>query len=136
MTPVQISTAYAFSMLGTPYIWGGQNRDGCDCSGFVQMVLGASGNDPVGDQTAQGLYNRFKEQKILNPQEGCLVFYGKDTAHIHHVGYCISTKRMIEAGGGDSSCKTVAIARAKQAEVKISLITRRSDVVGYVNPFI
>lgn len=35
----------AMTYLGTPYVWGGDDRDGVDCSGLVQQVFGAFGVD-------------------------------------------------------------------------------------------
>ena len=136
MTDVQISTAFAFRMLGIPYIWAGQSLDGVDCSGCLQLVLAASGHDPRNDQSAQALFDAFKSKCVTTPCEGAVVFYGKDTKHIVHVCYCISNARMIGACGGDSTCTTVAIARAKNAEVKIGLINYRTDIVAYVYPFV
>ena len=27
------------AMLGTPYVWGGENNDGIDCSAFTQRIF-------------------------------------------------------------------------------------------------
>lgn len=35
--------AEAESWIGTPYVWGGNSKDGCDCSGFVKGVFAAFG---------------------------------------------------------------------------------------------
>lgn len=35
--------AIAYSYLGVPYVWGGESREGLDCSGFVQKVFGKLG---------------------------------------------------------------------------------------------
>ena len=136
MNSVNISTAFAFRLLGAPYIWGGQSMDGCDCSGFVQLVLGASNRDPDGDQTAQSLHDIFVQKSVSTPCEGALAFFGKSIKCITHVGYCISDDQMIEAGGGDRTCITAEIAKKKNACVRISYIARRKDIVGFVYPFI
>ena len=43
MTLVQIATARAFSLLDTPYIWGGdltaRTFFGLDCSGLIQLIF-------------------------------------------------------------------------------------------------
>src|SRR5687768_8790820 len=35
--------AYARSLLGAPYLWGGMTEDGIDCSGLVHMSFRAAG---------------------------------------------------------------------------------------------
>lgn len=139
MTNVQIATATAFHYLGRPYIWGGDGTEkyfgGLDCSGFVQKVLEPVGFDPVGDQTAQALFNAYKLKKTDARIEGCILFFGKSTSDIHHVAYCLSPAYMIESGGGNSKCTTIAIAESMGACVKTSKISRRNDLVAVVNPF-
>ena len=139
MTNIQIATAEAFHYRGRPYIWMGDGSakywGGVDCSGFVQLVLDVVGLDPKGDQTAQALFNAYKVKKTDARLEGCLLFFGKSTSDIHHVAYCLSPAYMIEAGGGNSKCTTVAIANEMNACVKVSKISRRSDLVAVVNPF-
>lgn len=139
MTNIQIATAEAFHYRGRPYIWMGDGSakywGGVDCSGYIQLVLGVVGLDPKGDQTAQALYNAYKSKVTDAKTEGCMLFFGKSTSDIHHVAYCLSPAFMIEAGGGNSKCTTVAIANEMNACVKVSKISRRSDLVAVVNPF-
>lgn len=47
--------AVARDFLGTPYLWGGNSRDGIDCSGLVQAVFRAMGRDCPGDSDLQSL---------------------------------------------------------------------------------
>lgn len=139
MTNVQIATAEAFHYRGRPYIWRGDGTakywGGVDCSGYIQLVLGVVGLDPKGDQTAQAIFNAYKLKKTDARIEGCLLFFGKSTSEIHHVAYCLNPEYMIEAGGGNSKCTTVAIAESIGACVKVSKVSRRSDLVAVVNPF-
>lgn len=45
--------AIAESLIGTPYLWGGNSRDGLDCSGLVQLSLLACGIPCPGDSDLQ-----------------------------------------------------------------------------------
>lgn len=46
------------------------------------------------------LLRRFKK---CEPRAGAVVFFGKDSASVVHVGFCLDDYTMIEAGGGDST---------------------------------
>ena len=103
---------YAQKFIGRPYIWGGDGSAKChggfDCSGFVLEVLWAFGVYTGMDTTAQGLYAWAKKQKASKDPYFRRLFFGKDLKHITHVaiGSILNTNLMIEAGGGDSKCKT------------------------------
>jgi len=108
---------------------------GLDCSGLVQILTKAAGEDPPGDQTAQGLYNHFVllgRSNVWGP--GSLVFYGKDAGNISHVAFALNNYQMIEAGGGDSTCVNIDASKKKDAFVKISLIKGRSDFISIIRP--
>lgn len=108
---------------------------GLDCSGLVQILVRAAGEDPPGDQSAQALYNHFILHGTTNVWgPGALVFYGKDSSKISHVGFAVSNFQMIEAGGGDSTCVNIDAAKAKNAFVRLSLIKGRPDFISIIRP--
>jgi cell wall-associated NlpC family hydrolase len=122
---------YAYSFVGTPYRWGGENpMTGYDCSGFVQEILRSVGLDPKGDQTAEDLYNKIfsisKFQPELKP--GSLVFYGSPDK-IKHVAFAVNNFQVIEAGGGNSKTKTMEDAENQNAFVRIRPFDSRFDCV-------
>lgn len=124
------------SFVGQPYRWAGSNPIlGWDCSGLVQEILKSAGIDPVGDQTAQALYDILSKNSThgsVGP--GSVVFYGKSVKEITHVAFCVDQYRMIEAGGGDSKVTTVSQASDRNAFVRIRLINNRKDLVASLKP--
>lgn len=52
-TPAPDPAAVALSLLGTPYLWGGNSRGGIDCSGLAQAAFAACGVTIPGDSDLQ-----------------------------------------------------------------------------------
>jgi len=131
---------YAYSFLGTPYRWGGDDPIlGIDCSGLVLEVLKAAGvYKGKFDTTAQGIYadllNRDKAVVTKAPDAMCIAFYGISTTHITHVALCVSPTHMIEAGGGGSKTVDEKTAAAHNAFVRIRPIDSRVDLVAVLQP--
>lgn len=130
---------YAFSFLGTPYRWGGDDPlTGIDCSGLALEVLKAAGIFKGSyDTTAQGLYTELLlrgSTLTKQPEELCFAFYGKSDKEINHVGVCVSPTHIIEAGGGGSKGIDMKTAAEANAYVRIRPIDHRSDIVGVLKP--
>ena len=128
---------YAMQFVGVNYKWGGDDPIlGFDCSGWMQEILAAAGEDPPLDQTAQGLYNHFAQSLLLTEQisAGSMVFFGKSVNEITHVGFAVSDKLMLEAGGGGSKTTDKAAAARDNAYIRMRPIDRRSDFVGTLKP--
>ena len=134
MTPKEVALKVAWSFIGKPYIWGGDDPvRGFDCSGFAIECLKSGGVLPrSGDWTANILWGLFPH--VEHPCEGCLVFWG--SSKIIHVELCLDEKFSIGASGGGSKTTTPFDAIKQNAYVKVRPFRTREGVAGYSNPFI
>lgn len=138
----EIALKVAWKYLGKWYLWGGDNPQGFDCSGFVIECLKSAGVLPVkGDWAASGLWYRFAAKHLTKePKAGVLVFFRKLTdpaQKIVHVEMCINDELSIGAMGGGVRIRTVADAFAHDAFIKIRNFKEKDNLVvhGYVDPF-
>lgn len=84
---------WAHRYIGTPYVWGGSEPGGFDCSGLVQYVYGRAGIHLP--RVAQEQYNATRRTNIFTP--GVLVFFGTSPTNITHVGIYAGEGKMIDA---------------------------------------
>jgi cell wall-associated NlpC family hydrolase len=108
--------AVAERLLGTPYLWGGNSRDGIDCSGLVQIALHACGRDCPGDSDLQAaaLGRPLPEGAPL--ARGDLVFWPG------HVGWMLDAGRLIHANAHHMA---VAVEPLAAARARIGPFTAR-----------
>lgn len=101
-TPIEMSQenllhAVRF-FLNIPYLWGGKNAMGMDCSGFTQVVMSLFGKSLLrnaGEQVTQGQ----EIAKLEDVQAGDLVFFDHEDGKISHVGIAIDIERVIHCSG-------------------------------------
>ncbi|MEE4197941.1 MAG: C40 family peptidase [Bacteroidales bacterium] len=84
--------------LNAPYLWGGKNPLGIDCSGFVQVIFKILGVKVARDtnmQVTQGQTINF----IGEITAGDLAFFDDEEGNIIHVGIILNQEEIIHASG-------------------------------------
>ena len=85
----------AYSMMGVPYLWGGNSSKGNDCSGFVQTVYTALNKSLPRDARQQAKLGTLIEPE--NAEIGDLFFFGQDD-RVTHVAISIGGLDYIHQG--------------------------------------
>ncbi|MGN1023741.1 MAG: NlpC/P60 family protein [Lachnospiraceae bacterium] len=108
---------YALSLVGTPYVWGGESAGGLDCSGLIRLVyrdtLGLSLLHYTDYQAASGTAVSLSN---LLPGDICCYDWEGD-GHIDHVGIYIGDGKVVEAGSGSGKVVVTGINMMNQAPV-------------------
>ena len=84
--------------LNVPYLWGGKNAMGMDCSGFTQVVMSLFGKKLLRNASEQATQGR-KISDLTKVQAGDLAFFDHEDGKISHVGIVIDSERVIHCSG-------------------------------------
>lgn len=85
----------ALSLQGVPYVFGGTNRSGFDCSGYTQYVFKISGISLP--RTSFDQFNSGSKVSRKQLQSGDLVFFTTYAKGSSHVGIYIGGGRFVHA---------------------------------------
>ena len=114
--------AVAESLLGTPYLWGGNSRAGIDCSGLVQAALTACGISCPADSDQQCDAVGTALPDGTAPSRGDLFFWPG------HVAMAVSESVLIHANGASMSVAyegiAAALARIAASEAPLQALKR------------
>jgi cell wall-associated NlpC family hydrolase len=95
-TAADTAVQAAMAMLGTAYVWGGEDPSGFDCSGLVQWAYAHAGITLP--RTAQLQYDAGPRRRAgAQLQPGDLLFFGGGPKAIHHVGIFIGDGLIVDA---------------------------------------
>lgn len=84
--------------LNIPYLWGGKNAIGMDCSGFTQVIHSLFGHQLLrnaSEQATQGI----PVESLENALSGDLAFFDHKDGKISHVGLILDKNRIIHCSG-------------------------------------
>ena len=84
--------------LNIPYLWGGKNAMGMDCSGFTQIVMSLFGKNLPRNASEQVTCGRMISA-LSKAKAGDLVFFDHEDGKISHVGIVIDPERVIHCSG-------------------------------------
>lgn len=83
--------------MNAPYLWGGRNVMGIDCSGFVQTVFGIGGYRLTRDARTQ--CEEGTEVPLSGREAGDLAFFENSNGKIVHVGLVTDREHIVHASG-------------------------------------
>lgn len=93
----------AQSLLNAPYLWGGKNAMGMDCSGFTQVVYGVFGVNLLRNAREQMTQGTLVDS-LADVQPGDLAFFDHadrdpKATNISHVGILLDHQTIIHCSG-------------------------------------
>lgn len=97
MNATNLMNAVRF-FLNIPYLWGGKNAMGMDCSGFTQVIHSLFGHQLLRNASEQATQGE-PVASLAAAQAGDLAFFDHEDGRISHVGILLDNERIIHCSG-------------------------------------
>ena len=126
-TGTEDAVALARRLLGTPYVWGGLNRHGIDCSGLVHLTHRALGRTVPRDAADQAA--ALPTVAVEDVRRGDLYFFARPGQRVHHVGLVVEPGVMLHASDRDGGVVEAALASTGRTDdlvgaARVALVLR------------
>ena len=106
----RIAVHWALTQIGKPYRWGAAGPSAYDCSGLTMRAYQSAGVRLPHSSRAQYQSGR-RLQRLGQLRPGDLLFFGRRSGSIHHVGLYIGNGRMVHAPYSGTRVRISSIAR-------------------------
>lgn len=122
--------AYATSLRGTPYVYGGDSPDaGFDCSGFVQHVYGQLGVQLP--RRAEDMARSLPAVALEQRAAGDLLLFNTDGRAHSHVGIYLGADEFVHAPSTRAGAVTVSSLRSEYWGRRIDGVRRPHPPTGF-----
>ncbi len=95
--PARSLQNYVEGWIGTPYRYGGNDKSGVDCSGFVTAVFRDFYKTPLKNRRSQDIYDEVAPISKSQLREGDLVFFKIKHSRIDHMGIYLGNQKFVHA---------------------------------------
>jgi cell wall-associated NlpC family hydrolase len=108
-----VAAQQALSMVGTPYVWGGESPGGFDCSGLVRWAYKRAGLLAPRVAAEQAQVGRGVPRDQLRP--GDVLFFADATGYVHHDGIYVGGGRFVHAPHTGTTVQVESISNPRYA---------------------
>lgn len=100
-SPARSAVASALQVMGTPYLWGGSEANGFDCSGLIQYAYSRAGIALPRRSVDQAKAGRLIPRDLAELEPGDILTFSREPGGpVSHVGLYVGDRRFIHSASG------------------------------------